>query len=88
VTWDLGVVHLELGNVAEWATAAFTFLFFGATWLTIKRDHDEKRKQAEEERLDEAQKVTVGVAATAGPPSSVDGSLTSLIGVNVANAGR
>ena len=82
------VIRFQLGNLAEWAVAIFTLLFFGATYLTIRRDHDEKRRQQDEQRLDDAQLVSVTVAPTAGPPNPSDGKPTSLVGINVFNGGR
>lgn len=72
--------------------AIATLFFFGATWLTISRDHEEKRRQQaearsrqDEARLDDAQQVSVVIAAVMGMlPGEVTPS--QVTGVNVTNA--
>ncbi len=52
-------MRLQLGNLAEWLTAVGTLSFFGATWWTIRADHAEKRRVAQETRWNQAELVRV-----------------------------
>jgi hypothetical protein len=59
----LSPATIQYGNLAEWVAAGVTFLFFGATWVTISRDHKEKRQQQDERRYQEARLVTVSIVS-------------------------
>jgi hypothetical protein len=78
---------IQYGNLAEWVAAGVTFLFFGATWMTISRDHKEKRQQRDEARQDQAQLVSVRVSYTRSSRPS-DGQPITAIGITVVNNAR
>jgi hypothetical protein len=82
------IANIPLGSWAEWTTAGVTFLFFGATWLTISRDHKEKRKRGEDERQDQAELVRIEVVLTRGEPRDDAGNLSTFIAVVIYNNGR
>jgi hypothetical protein len=83
----LSPATIQYGNLAEWVAAGVTFLFFGATWLTISRDHKEKRQQRAEDRVDQAQVVDVELVPIDGP-TWPDGQAIPLLGVRVSNGSQ
>jgi len=82
----LASLHLQLGNVAEWAAGVGTVAAFVVTALALRRDSKVKEKEQADRQWDEANKVRM--SAVQSGYQRPDHSPGTLMLVTITNDGR
>jgi hypothetical protein len=79
-------MHIQLGNVAEWAAGVGTVAAFGVTSVALRRDSKARAREQADRQWDQANEVKLNVNASG--VKTDQGTFLTTVRVEVRNDGR